>query len=156
MVNVGIDIGAKGALCILDTSNSNTSICFVDYSKVGLNGYINALKNLQTDNIIVELVHSMPKQGVASMFSFGQRFGEVIGILTALNKNYILVTPQKWQKELNLMPKATKKQIASTILDIYPQANLLGNRGGLLDGRSDALALAHYGFLKGNKCYSKN
>lgn len=135
-----IDPGANGALVILHSSDVFT---FVDYKAKGIRGYIEALKDYPLQLLGIELVHSMPNQGVASTFSFGQRFGELIGIAEALDIPYELVQPRQWQKHLGLS-KATKQEIADAILQIYPNAELLGKRKGLLDGRSDALGILHY------------
>ena len=64
MTIIGIDPGSKGALCVL---KNNTIEQFVDFNKVSLKGYIEALKNFKPDMVILESVHSMPKQGVKSM-----------------------------------------------------------------------------------------
>jgi crossover junction endodeoxyribonuclease RuvC len=50
--------------------------------------------------VFLEKVHSMPKQGVASTFTFAAGWGLIRGILTGLCIPYQLVTPQAWQKEL--------------------------------------------------------
>lgn len=41
----------------------------------------------------------------SAMFNFGQGYGEIIGILTALQIPFELVTPQRWQKALALGTK---------------------------------------------------
>ena len=51
-------------------------------------------------NVFIEKVHSMPGQGVASMFNFGKGYGIWIGILAALKISKTLVTPQEWKKEM--------------------------------------------------------
>ena len=52
-----------------------------------------------------------------------------------------------WQKYIGVTAKGKdiKKQISEIALKLYPTANIYGKRGGLLDGRSDALMIAHYG-----------
>ena len=144
MVVAGIDIGAKGSLVILKGKN----IIYCDFKDMGILGYIQTLKKHKVDIVIVEKIHSMPRQGVKSMFSFGQRLGEVEGMLLTLGISYELVAPQIWQKCLGVSPKSDKKDIALTILKRYPQAELYGKKGGLNDGRSDAIGLAHYGVVK--------
>lgn len=49
----------------------------------------------------LEQVRSMPGQGVASMFTFGQNYGLLKGILAAKYIPYIEVRPNIWQKVLN-------------------------------------------------------
>lgn len=146
MILCGIDPGANGAISVFDGNN----IYFRDYKTKGLYSYIEILKEYPPDLCSVEKVHAMPGQGVSSTFSFGQRLGEIEGMLMTLNVPYQLVLPRVWQKSLGLNPKATKKDIASVLLKMYPQAELYGSRGGLADGRSDALGLLHYTRTKYN------
>ena len=146
MVYIGIDPGAKGSMCAID----NGKVLFKDFD---LKEYSSILKAfLDTDDtelmVAIEKVHAMPGQGVSSSFSFGQRLGELEGMLTALQIPYELVAPKDWQKACGIPAKSDKKGIASVIQKLYPTAELYGNKGGLRDGRSDALGLAHFIRLK--------
>ena len=146
MVYIGIDPGAKGSMCLI----SNGKVLFKDFD---LKDYSSTLKAfLDTDDtelmVAIEKVHAMPGQGVSSSFSFGQRLGELEGMLTALQIPYELVAPKDWQKACGIPAKSDKKGIASVIQKLYPTAELYGNKGGLRDGRSDALGLAHFIRLK--------
>ena len=146
MVYIGIDPGAKGSMCLI----SNGKVLFKDFD---LKDYSNTLKAFLDTNdtelmVAIEKVHAMPGQGVSSSFSFGQRLGELEGMLTALQIPYELVAPKDWQKACGIPAKSDKKGIASVIQKLYPTAELYGNKGGLRDGRSDALGLAHFIRLK--------
>ena len=57
---------------------------------------------------IIERVHSMPGQGVASTFKFGMNYGQWLGILATLKIPYIEVTPHKWMKHYGSLPKERK------------------------------------------------
>lgn len=146
MVYIGIDPGAKGSMCLI----SNGKVLFKDFD---LKDYSSTLKAFLDTNdtelmVAIEKVHAMPGQGVSSSFSFGQRLGELEGMLTALQIPYELVAPKDWQKACGIPAKSDKKGIASVIQKLYPTAELYGNKGGLRDGRSDALGLAHFIRLK--------
>ena len=144
MVYIGIDPGAKGSMCVID----NGKVTFKDFD---LKEYSNTLKTLCNPYelmVAIEKVHAMPGQGVSSSFSFGQRLGELEGMLTALQIPYELVAPKDWQKACGIPAKSDKKGIASVMQKLYPTAELYGNKGGLRDGRSDALGLAHFIRLK--------
>ena len=146
MVYIGIDPGAKGSMCVI----SNGKVVFKDFD---LKNYSNTLKAFLDTNdtelmVAIEKVHAMPGQGVSSSFSFGQRLGELEGMLTALQIPYELVAPRDWQKACGIPAKSDKKGIASVMQKLYPTAELYGNKGGLRDGRSDALGLAHFIRLK--------
>lgn len=42
----------------------------------------------------------MPKQGVSSMFSYGEHFGMIQASLVALDMEYELIRPRDWHKRL--------------------------------------------------------
>ena len=146
MIYIGIDPGAKGCMCLI----GNGKLAFKDFD---LKEYSSTLKALcspyDTELMVaVEKVHAMPGQGVSSSFSFGQRLGELEGMLIALQVPYELVAPKDWQKACGIPAKSDKKGIALVMQKLYPTAELYGNKGGLRDGRSDALGLAHFIRLK--------
>ena len=142
MTFAAIDPGASGSLCVL---NSDDSVHFVDFKKEGLLGYISFLiDNRKYTAFAIEAVHAMPGQGVSSMFSFGQRLGELEGMLQTLSIPYSKVRPQAWQKACQIVPKSGKKGIFQVMSSLYPGAELTGPKGGIRDGRCDALGMAHY------------
>jgi crossover junction endodeoxyribonuclease RuvC len=47
---------------------------------------------------VLELVGPMPKEGVSSVFKFGQSVGVVLGVLAALRVPVTRVTPSVWKK----------------------------------------------------------
>ena len=146
MVYIGIDPGAKGSMCVIGNGN----VLFKDFDLKEYSSILKAFLNTDDTELMVaiEKVHAMPGQGVSSSFSFGQRLGELEGMLTALQIPYELVAPKDWQKACGIPAKSDKKGIASVIQKLYPTAELYGNKGGLRDGRSDALGLAHFIRLK--------
>lgn len=156
---VGIDPGAFGAMSAIIPDRGRTTVSYmsVEFKQDSLNGYLDALKQLDsngfTPKVIVESVHAMPGQGVTSMFSFGQRFGEIIGMLKTLGLGYELVPPKKWQKELGAIKPTEskadrKKLIAEKVIEIYPTTSVLikGIKGGYKDGVADAFGLAHFAY----------
>jgi crossover junction endodeoxyribonuclease RuvC len=58
---------------------------------------------------VIEKVHSMPKQGIASAFTFGAGYGALRMALTAARIPFEEVTPQAWQKALAI-PKCAKTE----------------------------------------------
>ena len=78
----------------------------------------------QTDKreikVIIEQVSAMPGQGVTSMFNFGQSFGVLKGICSAMQLSMYFVRPAKWKKYFNLinskkMP-AEQKQLKYSLI----------------------------------------
>jgi crossover junction endodeoxyribonuclease RuvC len=89
---------------------------------------------------VIEAVHSMPKQGVVSTFTFGQGYGSWLGILAALKVPYMQVTPQKWMKHYGTMPKIKKDRkhhLKHLAQQRYPELSVTLYT-------SDAILLAHY------------
>ena len=89
----------------------------------------------------MELVGSMPGQGVSSMFNFGKAAGAVLGALGALQFPVVEVTPQRWKRAFDLIGK--EKDLARTAAQqLMPTAPLSLKKHC---GRADALLLALYG-----------
>ena len=53
--------------------------------------------------VIIEQVSAMPGQGVTSMFNFGQSFGILKGMCSAMQLPMYLIRPAKWKKYYNLI-----------------------------------------------------
>lgn len=95
---------------------------------------------------VVESVHSMPKQGLASTFKFGKGAGEILGILTALNAEILEPTPQAWKKEVLKGTDKSKDAAIQVAENLYPDITLVpqGCRKPH-DGMADAVCLMEYG-----------
>ena len=61
----------------------------------------------------------MPGQGVTSMFNFGQSFGVIKGICSAMQLPIYFVRPVKWKKYFNLI-KTDKEASRSKAIQIFP------------------------------------
>jgi len=86
-------------------------------------------------------VHSMPKQGVASSFSFGRGLGLWEGLLTGLDLPYQKVTPQRWQ---GLLLAGQPKGKGSSIVvakGLFPSVRMDRVKD---HGLADALLLSEY------------
>jgi crossover junction endodeoxyribonuclease RuvC len=60
--------------------------------------FARALSDMKVERVVVENVHSMPKQGVSSTFKFGMACGIIHGVAGALRLPLTLVTPNQWKK----------------------------------------------------------
>ena len=82
-----------------------------------------------------------------SNFGFGKNLGIVTAIAEIASATVSTVTPKIWQKYIGVTAKGKtiKKEVAKIAQGFYPNVELHGKRGGLLDGRADALMIAHYG-----------
>jgi crossover junction endodeoxyribonuclease RuvC len=100
------------------------------------------LRDLCPNQVVIERVHSMPKQGVASSFTFGMAYGIVIGIVCGAGLPIAYVTPQKWKSHFRLIG-AGKSSSVQRVIEIYPDAasSLTLKKH---HGRADAILLARY------------
>ena len=148
MFIAGIDPGANGAIAVLDSKNPD-SVALLDLGKATVyNAYL-WLEYHQARAVWIEDVHSLFGMSAKSNFGFGRNLGVVTAISQIATPGVIAktVTPKIWQKYIGVTAKGKdiKKQVAEIAISLYPRANIYGKRGGLLDGRSDALMIAHYG-----------
>lgn len=156
---IGIDPGLDGAVSII---YENGGVVFFDTETLDIvsgrkkkreyNINANAdilrlpLQVFTKGNIVVilEKIHSMPGQGVRSMFSMGEGFGMWKGIIAGLNLSMELITPQKWKKAM--MDGMGKEKDASRqrAIQLFPQCseNLKLKKH---HGRADALLIAEWG-----------
>ena len=95
---VGIDPGATGAYSIL-RENGSFDIEDWDDEFVFADAIADwkALYNITI--AVVEAQHSMPKQGVSSVFKFGTNYGLIRGVLAAL-KVIPNLFPLTWQRAM--------------------------------------------------------
>ena len=73
----------------------------------------------QDVRVVVEQVSAMPGQGVTSMFNFGQSFGIIKGICSAMQLPLYFVRPTKWKKYFNLI-KSEKDASRTRAIEIFP------------------------------------
>lgn len=150
---LGIDPGKSGAIAVLDDSGEILEVvdmpCQTIGNRVFPDGAAIAQVISKCRHACIELVSSRPGQGVVSVFTFGQGFGGVVTLCSALVGDVQLESPQAWQKHFKLKKakgekSLSKQQIADRCLALYPDAPLYGPRGGLKDGRSDAILIARF------------
>ena len=61
----------------------------------------------------------MPGQGVTSMFNFGQSFGVLKGVCSAMQLPMYFVRPAKWKKYFNLI-NSEKDASRTKAIQIFP------------------------------------
>ena len=144
----GIDPGTSGAMCVLD-SKDPTYTALLDLKKNSIYEATKWLHNQQVDTAWLENVHSLFGMSAKSNFGFGRNFGIAFAIAKVGTSDGSIqqVTPKIWQKYVGVTVKgkAIKQEVANIAQTIYPSVVIHGPQGGLLDGRSDALMIAHYG-----------
>ena len=132
MLIIGIDPGISGSICffkdgiILDVIEMPT-MTEGKKNKRQVNGsqiYNEILKRLDKIEshqikVIIEQVSAMPGQGVTSMFNFGQSFGILKGICSAMQLPMYFVRPAKWKKYYNLI-NSEKDASRTRAIEIFP------------------------------------
>jgi len=149
---IGIDPGDKGSICLLEPIQQSLAFCETTPRFSEIVEWLEKAK-LEGDlrMAMVENVHSIPGAAAGSSFKFGRNVEKLHNALEMAKIPMDLVIPRKWQSTVGLKTKIPKdrikKEVAAIATRLYPNAPLYGPRGGLLDGRSDALMIAHYCYL---------
>lgn len=162
---LGIDPGANGSACILDPSTRGVQFYKVPSNKYTARDFVDEVwSNNRYTNFIaaVEDVHSLHGMSAKSNFTFGFNLGMIHATLQAMGIPFQEVQPKVWQKACGLPTQkfledyALKQAVADVAEMLYPEAELHGPKGGLLDGRSDALMIAHWLFKQQEKANGKS
>ena len=69
--------------------------------------------------VVIEQVSAMPGQGVTSMFNFGQSYGILKGICSAMQLPMYFVRPAKWKRYFNLI-NSEKDASRTRAIEIFP------------------------------------
>ena len=132
MLIIGIDPGISGSICFLDNgkileviempimTDGKKNKKQVNGSQV-YNEVTKRIKEYEKNQIrvVIEHVSAMPGQGVTSMFNFGQSFGILKGICTAMQLPMYFVRPAKWKKYFNLL-NSEKDASRTRAIEIFP------------------------------------
>ncbi len=132
MLIIGIDPGLSGSICfmkegkILDVIEMPT-MTDGKKNKKQVNGSqiyneilkkVNEIKNSEV-RVVIEQVSAMPGQGVTSMFNFGQSFGILKGICSAMQLPVYFIRPARWKKYFNLI-NSEKDASRTKAIEIFP------------------------------------
>ena len=132
MLIIGIDPGISGSICffedgkILDVLEMPT-MTDGKKNKKQVNGaqiyneISTKIRLIEKQNlrVIIEQVSAMPGQGVTSMFNFGQSFGILKGICSAMQLPMYFVRPAKWKKYFGLI-KSEKDASRTKAIEMFP------------------------------------
>lgn len=143
---IGIDPGQQGGIAYITDHHAEAVPMPLSGKEINGHEVAEILKTKAIELVVVEKVHSMPKQGVASTFKFGMGYGMILGVLEALKLPYRMVTPQGW-KGLILAGTAKDKDAAvNFVRRAYPGIDLTpGAKRVPHDGMADALCIAEWG-----------
>ena len=155
MYIIGIDPGISGAICFFEEGKIVDVIEMPvmaegkkNKKQVNGNQLFNEIKsrlfeiNDENISVVVEHVTAMPGQGVTSMFNFGQSFGVIKGICSAMQLPIYFVRPTKWKKYFNLI-KTSKDASRSRAIEIFPKFSEKLKRKKDTN-KADAILIASY------------
>ena len=132
MLIIGIDPGITGSICFFQDGKIIDVLEMPNMpegkkNKKQVNGaqVFNEIflrtKSMNKENVkvVIEQVSAMPGQGVTSMFNFGQSYGILQGICSAMQLPMYFVRPAKWKKDFNLI-NSEKDASRARANEIFP------------------------------------
>ena len=158
MTILGIDVGATGALALLDDNGALVDV----YDMPTLH---DGPKNRRTVNapLLAEIVYKShatrayvervgprPMEGSVSAFAFGNSAGVIRGCLAAAAIPATFITPVQWKRVVGVPPgKDMKDQARSNAINRWPgKAQLFARK--MDDGRAEAALIGLAGLLRFN------
>jgi len=105
-----------------------------------------AIGDMKVEHIVVENVHSMPKQGLSSTFKFGMGVGIIHGVAGALRLPLTLVAPTQW-KAFHGLKGPDKERSRELAIRKWPQHNKHLDRKKDAD-RAEALLIGDWYYVR--------
>ena len=160
-VYVGIDPGFTGAIGWIDEDGEHVGVEDLPVIKIkklrqfdlhGLNGMIYKMSRKELAAVGLENPTTRPGEGAERCKRFGEGIGMLKALLTAHQIGYECVSPNLWTGRLGIPGKSDdggkehNRAGAQLLVTHYPvvEKMVYGPRGGVKDGRLDALLIAHW------------
>jgi len=166
MVTIGIDPGTTGALAFLDDEGKLLAVHdmpTLTYTVGKSNrtrispGLLASLLYSQlmfTDcTACIEQVAAMPKQGVSSVFTFGQAYGVALGVLAGCQIPILSMQPRKWRALAGLKAGNSKDDARQRVIEMFPDWSDTFKRKKD-HNRADAVLIAIAGYKSGEVAYT--
>ena len=132
MLIIGIDPGISGSICFFENGKiidvvEMPTMTEGKKNKRQVNGaqvYNEISKRINKSEkhnvrVVIEQVSAMPGQGVTSMFNFGQSFGILKGICSAMQLPLYFIRPAKWKKYFGLI-NSEKDASRTKAIEMFP------------------------------------
>ena len=134
---LGIDPGKSGGFALGHSSLDIEAYAFDKYTPTDI---VNILRPAASkiSAAYIERVSAMPKQGVVSVFTFGQNYGWWQGVLNALGIPIERVSPLKWQTYMGCRTGGDKNISKARAQEIFPELKVT-------HAIADALLISEYG-----------
>lgn len=141
---LGIDPGKKGGIAVV--VGDTAAAWPMPTTDTDIFDLLKAIKDGSVPNKLfatIEHVHSMPKQGVKSVFTFGYGYGGLCMDLVALRISFQEVTPRVWQKTFTQAKRGEDKTKYKNLLKTKAQ-RLFPDVDGITLSTCDALLIAEF------------
>jgi hypothetical protein len=133
---IGIDPGLSGGIAFAPETGTPWAFKMPETDR-DLLDLLSDNISLHTATALLELVHSSPQMGVKSAFTFGEGYGRLQAILTALSVPYERIRPQAWQKAMGCLTKGDKNVSKRRAQELFPTLKVT-------HATADALLIAEY------------
>ena len=144
-IYIGIDPGKTGGIAVMYDELTNAIKTPPHVSDIA--DEVIKIKEQAKDIQIyaaIEAVHSMPGNSGRSMFTFGQGYGQWLGILACLKIPYLKITPHRWMRFFGKMPKKRRERklhLKGLAQELYPPPK---GSPPITLATADAILIAHY------------
>lgn len=139
MLVIGIDPGKSGGIAFRSASGAEAFKMPATERDIFYLLHRNTVEALVESFCYIEKVHSMPGQGVKSMFTFGMGYGGLRMALIANGIPFETVTPGKWQRAMSCLTKGDKNVSKARAQELFPEIKVT-------HAIADALLIAEYGW----------
>lgn len=140
MIILGIDPGQSGGIASFINGEASAVPMFATEKDISDHLWMRYSDGQENGGVfaLIERVHSMPKQGVASSFKFGANYGFLRGCLVTIGIPFEEVTPQRWQKFMGCMTRGDKNVSKRKAQQLFPRLRIT-------HAIADALLICEYG-----------
>lgn len=158
MTILGVDIGATGAIAVLEEAGQLLDVydmpCLFDGPKnrrtVNAPLLAELVYRTHAKRAFVERVGPRPQEGAVGAFAFGDSKGVVRGVLAAAAIPALFITPVQWKRAVGVPPGKDMKDMArSKAIARWPSKAELFKRK-MDDGRAEAALIGLAGLLHFN------
>lgn len=139
---VGIDPGTSGALCLMGLGT--VDVHDMPGSMREVHELLTAWATMHDiAAVALEQVTILPRDSKRSGATFMRHVGGLECLLELLGCPVLRPTPQQWGKGLlRAKTHARDKPSVDVVARMFPDVDLAGPRGGIKDGRADAVLIA--------------
>jgi crossover junction endodeoxyribonuclease RuvC len=154
---LGIDIGAAGAIALLDSDGALIEVVDMPVLQDGPKGRrsVNApllasiIFKSHADHAFVEFVGARPSEGAVGAFAFGRSRGVVEGVLGAAGIPATFIAPAAWKRAVGLSLASKDAARAEAIRRWPGQADLFARVKD--DGRAESALMGLAGLVRSGR-----